>query len=154
MVWPEKTSGTLRQRDQTFSPGKFNILVTGIGLNIGDLQRLFAPDDDANQTFLDSKAGFFDIGIARAIAGTQIQPLTGVIEQHERAHSRTHEFAGFAGDDAQSFVQIQCGIDGAADAGQGLEEHHLQAQLFVEPGIVNDLGRLQGEFLQQFLVVR
>ena len=58
MVWPEKTSGTLKRRDEIFAAGEFYILITGVGLNIGDLQWFFAADDDSEQTFPTPSRGF------------------------------------------------------------------------------------------------
>ena len=65
-----------------------------------------------------------------------------------------HQFAGLLGDGAQGFIQIQGGIDRAADTGERFEQHHFQPQLFIEPGVVNHPGGLNREFLQQFLIVR
>jgi len=39
-----------------------------------------------------------------------------------------------------------------ADAREGFEELGLEAQLLVEPSVVNDLGGGQGKGLQQFLI--
>ena len=118
------------------------------------LHRFFAAGDHAQQTFLDAQARLFEVGLARAVAGAQIQPFAAFVKHHQRAHARVHEFARFARDDAQRFIEIQRGIDRAAHTGEGFEQVHFQPQLFIKPGVLNHLGRLHGEFLEQFLVIR
>jgi hypothetical protein len=52
----------------------------------------------------------------------------------------------------QGFVHMQRGIDGTADADERFQKPGLESGLFKEPGVVNHLGRLHRQFLQQFLV--
>ena len=86
------------------------------------------------------------------MACAQIQPLPAVIEQEQGTHFRFHQLARLARYDPERVVQIQRGTDGLADVHQRFKQSRLQPQLFVQPGVVNYLGRLYGQFLQQFLL--
>ena len=68
------------------------------------------------------------------------------------SHFGFHQRAGFAGDDGKGLVEVEGGIDGLADADQRFQQARLEAGLLEEPGVVDHLGRLHRQLLQQFLV--
>ncbi len=150
---PGKKERHAQQRRQSFAPGHRDILIAAGDLHVLDLQWLFSPHDDAVQTFLDADSGRLKIGVAGAETGAQLQPFASLVEQHQGAHLGAHQHAAFAGDDLQRVIQIEGGAERLADAGQRLEQAGFEAELLVKPGIVNYLGGLAGQRLQQFLVL-
>ena len=107
-----------KQRHQPLGPRHFRALITAGHLHVLDLQRLLPPHHDTEQAILQAQARPVDVGLARAEAGPQFEPLAAFVQQHQRAHLGLHQHAGFAGDNAQGVIQVQRGIDRPADAGQ------------------------------------
>ncbi len=105
-----------------------------------------------SEALLRPSRGLLQIGLAGAVTGPQVEPLAGFVQQHQRAHLGLHQDAGLAGDDLEGVVEIERGIDGLADAGERFEKPGLEAELFVEPGVVDDPRRLQRQGLEHFLV--
>ena len=150
---PAENQRRAQQGNQPFAPGHVDVLIERGGLHVFQLHRLFAADDDAQETFVHAQARFVQIGWSRRRKlARKSSHSPGFIQHQQRAHARLHQRAGFAGDELQGFIDVEGGIDGSADADQRFQQPGLEAGLFEEPGVVNDLGRLHRQLLQQFLV--
>ena len=144
--------GHAQEGDEAFLAGEVGVEIAGGSLDIEFLEGSFAADHDADEAFLDVDMGFFEIGGAGSVAGAELEPLPGVIEEEQGTHFGFHQEASLAGDDPECLLEVLGGVDGVADADQGLEQPGFKAQLFVEPGVVDDFGGLVGELAEQFLI--
>ena len=127
-------------------------MIAAGSLHVFDLDRFFAAQDNAEQALGDAEPRLVEISLAGAAARAQVEPFATVVEQEHGGHFARHQLAGLARDDFERVIEVKRGVDGLADVDQRLEQTGFEAQLFVEPGVVNDLGGLQREFLQKLLV--
>ena len=149
---PAENQRHAQQRDQSSAPGDVHVLITAGDLNVFHLQRFFAPHHDAEQALGGAEPGFVEVGFAGAVARAEVEPFAGVVQQQQGAHFAGHQLARLAGNDIERVVEVERRVDGLADPDEQFEQAGLEPQLLVEPGIVNDLGGLRAEFLQQLLV--
>src|SRR5438874_13723402 len=108
------------------------MLVTAGGLDIFNLQRFFATHHHAQKALFYAEPRFANIFRARTMAGLQLQPLTGFIEQQERAHLRIDEMRGLTRDDFKGVVNVDGRVNGATDLNERLKQLRFEPELLVE----------------------
>ena len=121
-------------------------------LDVVDLDRFAAADDDADQAVGDAERRMVDIFRPGAVAGAEFEPIAGGVEQHQRTDLGLHQPAGVAGDPLENVRHVERGDDGLRDAEQRLQLAGFLAHGGIEPGMVDHLGRVIGQRHQQFLV--
>ena len=134
-----------QQRNQSLLSRNFDMLVAPGGLHVLHMDGFLAPHHRAQKTFPDTQARLLNVVFAGAKTRAQIQPRPRLIQHHQRAHFRLHQHTRFTGDGVQRLVEVQGGIDCAADTGERLEQARFKPQLLVKPCVLNHPRGLGGE---------
>ena len=149
-----KHEGNAEERNEPLLASEVGVEITRRGTDIEFLECSFATDHDPDEALLDVDMGFVEVSVAGAVTGTEPERLSGFIEEQQRTHLCLHQQAGLPGNHPERIIEVQGGVNGVADADQGLEEPRLESELLVKPGVVDDFGGLVGQLGQQFLVGR
>ena len=121
-------------------------------MHVPNLKGLFAANDGAEGAFGDAEARLFDVSGAGAVAGAQVEPFTRFIEHQERRHLGAHEIASLARDGFKRVIDVQRGSNRLSDVEERFEPARLQANLFVQPGVFDDVRGKSREVFEKFFV--